>query len=224
MLKRLIVIAALSIAGPAFPQTQTAPWPSTQEDVQQCRSYCGANDPCRLSCLSIFIIVTSPEFTPEQRARFEPFGRWAENGLNLCGSDEPCQAIIRRTFGNSLRCAIGHDAACNERARDLADIERLNAQRRKRPTQQPAQDALLRCLQETADSTIRSCKETNCPAELLVDIIGEAQRIRCGYSAIQPIQPIQPPGAGTPRTDYICAENLMKGGMSWGMAMQACTR
>ncbi len=60
-------------------------------------------------------------------------------------------------------------------------------------TSQPApQDALMKCLQDTAASTVAACRQTNCDTSILYDAIGEAQKMRCGYSAIEPIQPPSP--------------------------------
>jgi len=71
---------------------------------------------------------------------------------------------------------------------NLAEIERYNAQRRNPAAQAIPQDALMGCLQSTAGAVVARCKETKCDPALLVDIIGEVQKLRCGYYAIQPIQ------------------------------------
>lgn len=65
--------------------------------------------------------------------------------------------------------------------------------------QDARQDALRQCLQQTATAVIAACKErertgsaNQCERDLLPDIIGESQKMRCGYSAIQSIQTPQP--------------------------------
>jgi type II secretory pathway pseudopilin PulG len=60
--------------------------------------------------------------------------------------------------------------------------------------QRRALDAYSRCLQTT-------------PAAL------------CG-----PPPQYQPPAARTPQTDYTCVDAMTRGGLSWAMAMQYCTR
>jgi hypothetical protein len=67
------------------------------------------------------------------------------------------------------------------------------------------------------------CKETNCPSEALYMAAGMAQRMQCGYSAIEmPTTATAIPP--TPQPDYLCAENMMRGGTPFAMAMRICTR
>lgn len=166
--------------------------------------------------------VAAEPSTPEQRGSADQWKRWLKQSLDSCGANERCKEIANRTFANNLRCAKGDGRACDERYLDLEDIEQYNAQRRKSAPQVSSQDALMKCLQDTASSVAARCRETNCDTSLLVDVIGIAQRVSCGYSAIQPIQQ---PAARTPQMDYLCVDAMTSGGgVSWGMAMQTCSR
>ena len=218
---RLLFMAALFTAGQAFPQKQGAPWPSTPEEVRQCRSYCGDDEKCGLTCDAIGATVTAPG-TSRPSPRFERYGQWIRGCLETCEGDESCEALCRRVFTNSVRCEMGHATACDARPRDLAEIERHNTQGRKLRAKTP--QAIKRCLQDTATSAVKWCEESYCNNDRRLEVIGQMQRIRCGYSAIQSVQPAVPGEAGTPQTDYICADTLIKQGKTWGYAMQACTR
>lgn len=161
---------------------------------------------------------------PEQRELADQWARWLKQSLDFCGADERCKEIANRTFANHLRCDTGDRLACDERARDLADIERYNAQRRKPAPQAPPQSALMQCLQSSAETVAKWCRETNCNTDSLVDIIGVHQKTLCGYSAIgsSTSRQYQAP----PVTDFACVDAMLAGrsGLTIGMAMQVCTR
>ena len=222
MLLRILVIVALSIAGQAFSQAQVAPWPSTQEELRQCRSYCGDDQKCGSTCDAIGALVTAPETSRQPAPRFERYREWVRGCLGTCDAEEPCMALCRRVFTNSVRCEMGQAAACAERPRDLADIERHNAQGTKLHAQTP--QAIEQCLQDTAASAAKWCAESSCDNERRLEVMGQMQRVRCGYSGVQVAEPAVSPGAGTAQTDYVCAAALIKQGQTWAYAMQVCTR
>jgi len=51
-------------------------------------------------------------------------------------------------------------------------------------------DAMMTCLQNTLRNSIESCRRNNCPVETLSAAVRAAQQAACGYSAIEPAQPI----------------------------------
>lgn len=129
--------------------------------------------------------------TPAERAYSEELVRWVKTCLDKCGPDGECQRLCRNTWVHSVRCATGDRLACDDRARDLADIERYNTQFRSRsePPARQSEDAMIQCLQRVATSVVSDCRRTGCNTNLLVDMIGEAQKVACGYSAIGSSQP-----------------------------------
>lgn len=159
---------------------------------------------------------------PEQRELADQWTRWLKQSLDWCGADERCQELANRTFANNLRCTEGDRLACDNTRRDVAEWKQFNTQRTNPAPQTTPQNAMMQCLQDTAAKTAKWCSDTNCDRRYLVQTIGIFQRARCGYSAIEPIQP---PAARTPQTDYLCVDAMTSGGgVSWGMAMQTCTR
>ena len=149
-------------------------------------------------------------------------GQWVRGCLGTCEAEESCVALCRRVFTNSVRCEMGRKEACAERPRDLADIERHNEHGTKLRAKTP--QAIEQCLQETATSAAKWCEESSCDNDRRREVIGQMQRVRCGYSAVQVAEPAVPGAAGTPQTDYVCVDMLIKQGQAWGYAMQACTR
>ena len=163
MFKAAIVIVALSYIASALGQTPTTPRPLNPE--QQA----GA---------------TAPE---------DPWMPWFIECIKQCGADDQCKTrICRNTWEHAIRCASGDRVACDDGDRDRAEIERYNAQRRQAPPQASMQDPLMKCLQDTADQVLSRCRSNagQCPPNLL-EGVGLAQKMRCGYSAIQPIEPSQ---------------------------------
>ena len=219
---RLLVVIALFVAGQAFSQTQAASWPSTPEELQQCRTYCGGDETCGRTCSDIGAIVTAPGTSRRPPSGFERYGEWVRGCLGSCEAEESCVALCRRVFTNSVRCETGQAAACAERPRDLADIEQHNKQGRKLRAKTP--QAIEQCLKETAASAGKWCEESACNNDRRREVMGQMQRVRCGYSAIQVAEPAVPGAGGTPQTDYVCADMLIKQGRGWGYAMQVCTR
>ncbi len=130
--------------------------------------------------------VPSPS-SPEQRELADQWARWLKESLDYCGANERCKNVVNRSFANNFQCAQGDHLACDERARDVAD---WSSQRNVQPQapQASPQDTLLKCLQNTAARVVTSCRNTGCDTSLLYDIIGEAQKMYCGYSAIEPIR------------------------------------
>jgi hypothetical protein len=155
--------------------------------------YCNAHAMTKLGDVTAKIV--REHFAAKQGSMIQPAPAesltrkaWYEQSLSICASSDECRRMVKKTYDDSVACSAGDRSACSAREGNLAEIERYNAQRRNPAAQAIPQDALMSCLQSTAGAVVARCKETKCDPALLVDIIGEVQKIRCGYYAVQPIQ------------------------------------
>ena len=137
---------------------------------------------------------------------------WLKQSLDFCGTKERCKAIAYRSFANHLQCAKGNRSACDQYAQDVSDWKAVQtngaASEPHTSPQENPQTAMMKCLQDTAMMTIQSCNASRCPEDQLIGIIGEAQKIRCGYSAIQQNQPNYPRYSN-------CTTTLSNRGRDW---------
>jgi hypothetical protein len=95
----------------------------------------------------------------------------AEHGFKKLG-DVKAQDVV--TLLNSENAAAPSNARPAEK------------QKAAQPT---SQDAMLKCLQDTAKSIVTNCRNSSCDASSLINRVRLAQQAFCGYSAIEPIQP-----------------------------------
>ena len=140
--------------------------------------------------------ATSWPSTPEEHAYLERIAVWIKQCVDVCSADnagKPCEKICTDAGAHLIGCAAGNRPFCDEARSDEAKRERYNAQRRSPTPEASPPDAMIACLQSTAGAVVARCRETKCDPALLVDIIGEAQKISCGYTAIQePSLPLNP--------------------------------
>ena len=73
----------------------------------------------------------------------------------------------------------------SENAAPSTNARPAEEQKAAQPT---SQDAMMKCLQDTAAQVAAWCRNTNCDTSSVTDIIGIKQRMMCGYSAIEPIK------------------------------------
>ena len=109
-----------------------------------------------------------------------------KGGLALFALEIYCFAHAATKLGDVTAQAVIEDYEASAAKSNPKPVDQSTQQS---VAQANPQDAIMQCLQQTAASVTAWCRKTNCDSSVLPDVIGGAQRMQCGYSAIEPTPP-----------------------------------
>lgn len=155
----------------------------------------------------LFVLTILVVAAPFAHAQLRPFlkGQWLDGpnrmcryndgtvlnmGWHICPLMLPAPSAPAASYQGGISSAL--DAASQ---RALMDAQRKLIESQTRapvtptdvvPSAQPATPSpeLIACLQQTSDAVLRLCAEKKNCGDLVLDVIAEAQKMRCGYTSL----------------------------------------